>query len=204
MKWFQTWLSFFTGIHIPSELNNVSSPLLLHMTDTPSLIYSDLNKLIEKLSPAIIVHTGDVVDNIKLELYPNRLNDYKREASRLIQIMERSKAEKIFICPGNHDSPEVLNRITTRAQIVSPHFTFHYGNTDFTLTHTSHSVILSDAPFNLFGHDLTLPSDIKNPVKFLNGLEAIYVIELDTLKIHALRYPFGTNDSRLNRKSIGM
>lgn len=203
LKTVHSWLSAFMGIKIPSELKR-SNALLLHLTDTPTLIYHDLKKLIDKLSPKIIVHTGDMVDNIKLELFPQRSEEFKHQAARLLQILEHSNAEKIYICPGNHDHPEILQQLVTRSQIVPPHFTFHYGNSDYSLSHNAQNVILSKSNFNFFGHDLTLPSQLKGPVKFLNGLEAIYVIDLETEKIHQMPYPFGTNDSRLSRTHLGM
>ncbi|WDC85513.1 metallophosphoesterase [Caloramator sp. mosi_1] len=55
-----------------------------------------------------MVHTGDIVDNIKLELYPNKLNEYSRYACNFVNELTKYTNKSLFIIPGNHDNIETL------------------------------------------------------------------------------------------------
>jgi hypothetical protein len=63
----------FTSIHRPEDLlNDVKGPVLLHISDTPSEIYPFIFKIIDVLKPKYIIHTGDLADNVKLEINRDR------------------------------------------------------------------------------------------------------------------------------------
>ncbi|CDF58680.1 metallophosphoesterase [Thermobrachium celere] len=85
MKKFIHTLYYISGkIYIPSSLLKVRNTIL-HISDTPSNIYPELIRLVKKLSPDYIIHTGDVVDNIKLELYPFKLKEYEKLSINFIK-----------------------------------------------------------------------------------------------------------------------
>ena len=44
--------------------------MILHISDTPSTMFPYLRRAIRRLRPAWVVHTGDLVDDIKLENRP--------------------------------------------------------------------------------------------------------------------------------------
>lgn len=66
MKWMKLLLN---KPYIPAELADTKGPLLLHISDTPQEIYPYIIKFVQMLQPSYIVHTGDLVDNIKLGFF---------------------------------------------------------------------------------------------------------------------------------------
>jgi predicted MPP superfamily phosphohydrolase len=204
MKNFKKTLFRILGfINIPEEINT-EHDLLIHISDTPNIVFSDIKHLIKTLKPKYIVHTGDFVDNIKLELYPHRLEDHKTQLTKLINILEESSARRIFMCVGNHDDEEALSELTTRVEIVSTYKKTTLENLDFTMVHNSHEIDDYLSTYNLYGHDLEKPSCFKNNMYFLNGIDNIHVIDLTDKKIYYIRYPLGTTDSRLNKNKLGI
>ena len=106
---------YFSGqVYIDPQLKRIKGKTLLHITDTPKSIFPALSRLIRELNPNYIVHTGDLVDNIKLGLLPGSIYRYTRDVAPLIDLLEASPAEKIFIAIGNHDNLKVVQDIAKR------------------------------------------------------------------------------------------
>ncbi len=192
------------NLYIPDEVLALEGKNVLHVSDTPALLYSDLKKLIEKLKPDYIIHTGDLVDNIKLEMYPNRLKDYRRSLKKLGAIFEHSAAS-VYIALGNHDHLQSVKEIFPTAVVFSGPEHLEIEGVDFGISHYPPKPE-SDGheAFYLFGHDLTALSEKTEHGTYLNALEHIYIIELETKNIISLNYPTGTNDSRLNKGKLGI
>ena len=53
------------SLSIPPEARRVSCALL-HVSDTPSVFYPDLARLLVAVRPRFVVHTGDLADEIKI------------------------------------------------------------------------------------------------------------------------------------------
>ena len=66
-------------VHLPEELKQTDEIILLHISDTPESIYPYLFKLIDNLAPDLIIHTGDLVDNFKLEEIKEVEKNLKKE-----------------------------------------------------------------------------------------------------------------------------
>ncbi len=64
---------------LPRSLRRTGEPSLLHVSDIPSDYYRFIYRLIEKLEPAYLVHTGDLADEVKLELDRARLPELEEE-----------------------------------------------------------------------------------------------------------------------------
>jgi len=197
---------FFTfgSVYLSSALLNNSEPKVLHISDTPTVFYSSLAKIINKLEPQYIIHTGDLVDNLKLDIYPTRLEEYESGVSSLINILENSQAQKIYITPGNHDHLKTLEKVLTRSTIVADNRIINIQNIGFKISHYYQDLINSSAKFNLFGHDVSIKNSLDKGKVFLNGIESINIITLNSGQIFTLPYPLGTNDARLGKFKIGI
>ncbi|HHI00115.1 MAG TPA: metallophosphoesterase, partial [Thermococcus litoralis] len=57
--------SFLRKRSLPKELLESGEAKIMHISDTPDNIYPFILNLIEKSRPDYIIHTGDLVDNIK-------------------------------------------------------------------------------------------------------------------------------------------
>lgn len=195
---------FFGQVYVPKELKHLNSNLLLHISDTPTIFYSPLRKLINKLKPTYIIHTGDLVDNIKLEIFPARKDEYTVRLKKLISILEKSSAKKIYICLGNHDHKKIVKKITNKCFLIDLCRTLDIENNSIQISHFSFEILKHPVTYNLFGHDLSLNTKIENNHTYLNGISGINIIDLNTKKIYILPYPYGTNSHRMGRSSVGL
>lgn len=180
--------------YIPEELRQAKGPILLHISDTPEEIYSYIIKLVEILNPSFIVHTGDMVDNIKLELTPQRIQEYKNSLNKLISRLEESSKASIYYVMGNHDEEEIVKAISKKGIVMVEGHIMIEGMR-FYLNH-----YYQDKPhkaqYYLYGHSFEPHSYKTQGHVGLNGIQDINVIDLATEKIYTLPYPLGTNQYR--------
>lgn len=196
---------FLSGyVYIPDEVLYIKGRKLLHISDTPMIFFNQLERLINKIKPDYIVHTGDLVDNIKLEMYPSSIDRYEKYLKVLLSIMERSQAEKIYIALGNHDSKEIVQKHNERCHIIDLCEDLMIDEVEFRISHYASEILNEPKRFNLFGHDLSLKNSNRDGKQFFNGISSINIIELDSLKHHFLEYPHGTDDARLAKIKIGL
>jgi predicted MPP superfamily phosphohydrolase len=191
---------------VPANLHEseISGKRLLHISDTPSAIFSELSRIIKILKPDYIVHTGDLVDNIKLELFPGSLSRYEKEAKKLLSIMEQPCVQKIYVALGNHDDAETLKKISKRIHIIKGSEIVHIEGAEFAIAHDPADILKSPASFNLFGHNLTQKSGFSEGRLYLNGITSINLVELDTMRYYSYPYPAETDNHRLRRGRIGL
>lgn len=186
--------------------------LLLHLSDTPSLVYPEIRRLLSLLKPDSVIHTGDLVDNLKLELRPSLIRRYEHELRVLLKIMNDSGASRIIFALGNHDNPDLVRKYAGRVEIYQDGGIAHLAGKVVGFCHYGsephQSAGLPDitpAPdWQLYGHDGSLPSHSQNKTVFLNGLEAIHLIDLESGRYLALEYPIGTDTARSMPQHIGI
>lgn len=205
MENFKRNLYFVFGkIYIPEKLKNYNGKILIHISDTPEIFYHNLKCLLNTLKPAYVIHTGDLVDNVKLEIYPIRIQDYYRGVSKLIDILENSTAKEIFIALGNHDDIDVVREISNKSTIISKSQILYIENRKIYVSHFPNEIMRQPSDINLFGHDLTLNSKVEDGKIYLNGISSINIIALENMEVFTLMYPLGINSERLCRRKIGI
>ncbi|MCX7695282.1 MAG: metallophosphoesterase [Caloramator sp.] len=198
MKQFINTLYFLSGrIYVPTYLLGRKN-ILLHISDTPSNIYPSIIKLTKKITPKYIVHTGDIVDNIKLELYPNRQSEYTNYASMFINELVKYTSNSLIIVPGNHDNIDVIKNLD-KVNIVEEGNSISIENLSLGVSHTINNLPKHKCDFYLYGHDKS--QDTKN---HLNGINSINIIDISTKEVFHLKYPLGTDNYRLLRTKIGI
>lgn len=101
---------------LPRELETLRGRCLLHVSDTPSTFYGDLQRLLLFLCPLALIHTGDVADDVKLELRPREIGLYSRKAADLLGRLG-TFPEGLYITGGNHDDTETLRRLAPEATV---------------------------------------------------------------------------------------
>lgn len=190
-----TLYNFFGKIYIPDSFD-YNANYLLHISDTPSSIFASLNTFIKKVQPKVIIHTGDLVDNIKLEIYPSSLDGYNRYLRRLIRILEVGDRD-VYYTLGNHDNAASIIKYTHKGTLIKTYEEVTYGAFTFGMVHNIEDNNCEHATHILFGHNLELCSDYLGSVKYFNGIEKIVLLNLDTGQIIPFDYPRGTTESRL-------
>lgn len=190
-------------LYIPKDLDLYAGKKLLHISDTPSSFYSDLRRLVEVLKPEYIVHTGDMVDNIKLQLYPTSKYDHEKWIKKLAEILITSGAE-LFLAMGNHDDYDIVSRYFKGSRIITGAETIEIKGHSFRVSHFPEGILEAPSQYNLFGHNLELKTGCIDEKLYFNGISYINIIGLESGECTSLCYPQGTDDARLGRRKIGL
>lgn len=194
---------FLGKIIIPKEILN-DDIKILHISDTPSFIYSELIKLVNLLKPDYIIHTGDVSDDVKLELYPWKKDVYHNNIKKLASKLNINNHSKLIICLGNHDDKEILEESFGMDNIFIGPNSIELENRKISFSHYIEEIEECDSDFYLFGHSTHRLSSVASGKFYLNGIQGINVINLTSMEITSLKYPIGTDDSRQRKIKIGL
>lgn len=192
------------SVYIPEHVINRKEKIILHISDTPACFFRPLKKLIKKINPEYIIHTGDMVDDLKLECYPKLLSEYRENLKVLLEILENSSAEKIYLALGNHDHKDTVQKIARRCIVIDECESFKIENMDVRVSHYSEEILKNPSKINLYGHNIRLESKKENGRIYLNGIMNINIISIPEGKIFEFPYPFGTDDIRLKKGKIGL
>lgn len=152
-----------------------------------------------RLKPDWIIHTGDLADDVKVELYPQLENLYAQKIEKLLAIVEEQPARVVLVM-GNHDVAGRVREKATFSTVLTEPANLKIGKYQFRVGHSQAEIMKAPQAINLFGHDLTVRSGQKEGRLYLNGLEGIHLICPETGLFRRLRYPIGTDDSRLVRR----
>ncbi|NLN49193.1 MAG: hypothetical protein GX154_08970 [Clostridiales bacterium] len=203
-KFLMMYYNLLGAVYIPKVLKNNPEKKLLHVSDTPMCFFAPLKKVIKTISPQIIIHTGDLVDDVKLEIYKNSISKYEYHVKNIISILESSDAQYIYICIGNHDNAEIIKKYCKKSIIIEKMREIDIFDAKASVSHFPYEIIKRPSTYNFFGHDITLKSDIVNNKIYLNGINSINIVTKDTKKIFYLPYPFIVDESRLLKRKIGL
>ncbi|MDR2780392.1 MAG: metallophosphoesterase [Synergistaceae bacterium] len=176
---------------------------ILHISDTPTCMYGYLARLLRRVNPSVVVHTGDLADDIKLEIYPGEAERYRAAARRIMDILLAPR-RKIIISLGNHDKRALLPSLPSQCVICDNDDVMDitlYGE-KFRVSHYFESILGKPARYNLFGHSMETPSFSDGEERcFFNGLEKMRLIGPKDAGITIFSYPKSANDARLARRN---
>ena len=188
--------------YIDNSLFEDDSPLMLHISDTPSQFYPELSRIIAIIKPMYIVHTGDLADDIKIELSPSLLTKYRYESKKLLKILNSSTAKEVYISLGNHDDYDFINENKGRINVYSKVGVLNINKDKFAFSHYYSCLDNIKADVYLFGHNIKFKNSITDFGIYLNGILSINIINLVTLEIKCMKYPFGTDSARMKQNRI--
>lgn len=206
MKIIQTIRKIFGSIIYNSNIIHEGIKVL-HISDTPTIGYNAILKLIMEIKPDYIIHTGDLADNIKLEIYPEKIDLYKARVKKFILTLDALDCDK-YIVIGNHDDRTFIENTVKSSKIIEKISQIKICDKNFLLTHKLEDLkgldqLLKTSDYILHGHSYDDEIIISN-IKVLNGLDGIYLIYPSEDEIHRIDYPIGTNDSRMQKFSLGI
>ena len=172
---------------------------ILHISDTPTSMYGYLARLMRRVNPSVVVHTGDLADDIKLEIYPGEAERYRAAAKRLTGILAAPR-RRVIIALGNHDREELLPPLPAQYIVCGDALDVTLYGLKFRVSHYVEQILYKPAEYNLFGHSLEQPSFSDDGGRhFFNGMEMMRLIGEGTET--GFNYPKGTDDARLTRRS---
>ncbi|SFR14550.1 metallophosphoesterase family protein [Desulfoscipio geothermicus] len=181
-------------IYVPPEIKRAPEKKILHISDTPTEFYPAVKDLITELKPQVLIHTGDLADDIKLELDPGKSTVYRRAAASLIALLEESCAGKIYITPGNHDMASVIDEYSRHARLVGEGEIISVGDMSLGLAHRVKKLPVG-TDFNLYGHNFH-PGPRDDRYRYLNGLNEVNIIFYPSRRVYKLPYPWSINAHR--------
>lgn len=172
---------------------------VLHISDTPRTIFGTIEYVVDLLQPSVIIHTGDLADDIKLEIYPRETLPYCRACERLFSALA-APGRSVRISLGNHDSLEAMPPLPEGFTVTEGTTSFEYRGATFTTSHYPPTEGEGPSTFRLFGHDLSVRTGNAGETCLLNGVEGMWLIDPVRERAERIDYPKRTDAARMCRK----
>lgn len=186
---------------LPAEYHDSNELKIMHISDTPESIYSHIYKMLNYSRPDVIIHTGDLVDNLKLENAGDELKPlYQKKSAEFIKNLEKLTNARIIYIPGNHDDFSIIENNAGRSEIMFEGTIIDLAGVKIGLAHYPEKLPIN-ADINLFGHNHQNDFDSEN--KFLNGISNINYILLPSKEDYKVKYPWIVDQGR-QYKSFNM
>lgn len=137
-------------ISLPEGIEDIKGERVLHIGDTLSCDYPYYRELISRLKPDVIIHTGDLADEVKVGRIPTVKYEYISKIKRLSEILAGSRA-RLIICPGNNDLADEIKRLLPSAEIYPENSAVNISGVDCKIGHIV-SNITFDKTWSFYGH----------------------------------------------------
>ena len=108
---------FAEEIKLPEWLGKTEGKTILHIGDTESYRYPFYKKLFSLVKPDVIIHTGDMSDEVKAGRMSEVGEEYIYKIKNMCRLLSESGAE-IYIVPGNNDIKEEIEKLIPKAKIL--------------------------------------------------------------------------------------
>lgn len=185
---------------LPAEFHNSDELKIMHISDTPEIIYSHIYKMLSYSRPDVIIHTGDLVDNLKLENEGERLiSAYQKKSAEFINNLEKLTSARIIYIPGNHDDLDIIKANKERSELLTEGSILELAGVKIGLAHYPENLPY-DADINLYGHN---EENFEGNNKYLNGILNINYILLPSKDDYRVSYPWIVDQGR-QYKSFNM
>ena len=192
---------FKNRYRLPESFHSSDELKIMHISDTPESIYSHIYKMLSYSRPDIIIHTGDLVDNLKLETAGEALLPlYQKKSAEFISNLEKLTKARIIYVPGNHDDIEIIENNKNRSEIMAEGTVVELDGVKIGLAHYPEN-LPQNADINLYGHNHQ--QDFKNENKYLNGILNINYVLLPSKEDYKVKYPWTVDQGR-QYKSFNM
>ncbi len=183
---------------IVKELKNTRGEIIVHISDTPSMVISYVVKLVNRLGARYLIHTGDFVDEMKSShpLYSSK--GYSKKLENLIRKLTLSSAEYIYMIPGNHDEVEFISGFSEKIKIIPEGTVIEIDNLVISTAHKYENLKIVNQDekrvIYMYGHNCYSVDSMN----YLNGYCSINVIATEPYGVFKLKYPFLTDVLRGN------
>ena len=144
---------YIPEIVIPETVNDIKGTKVLHIGDTYSYHYPYYAKLIDMVKPDIIIHTGDMADEVKVGRIKGTRNDYISKIKVIAEIMSNSGAE-LYVVPGNNDLPDEIVRILPEAKMCKLDEVITIDGVECRVGHQVQRITF-DKKWHFYGHGFT-------------------------------------------------
>lgn len=166
-------------IEIPNAIHQIKGTKILHIGDTHSLDYPYYKKLIQIIKPDIILHTGDMADEVKVGRMPEKRYEYLTKIEWFTNMLNESGA-RLIIVSGNNDLTDEIRKMLPTAEIYPINTSI---NIDGIACKIGHQVLQMtfDEEWSFYGHGLTgetwrYEQNPKTGAKRFNACNHSYVV----------------------------
>lgn len=186
---------------LPEEFHSSNELKIMHISDTPESIYAHIYKMLNYSQPDLIIHTGDLVDNLKLEDSGAELLPlYQKKSAEFISNLEKLTAARIIYIPGNHDDINIIEDNTNRSEIMAEGSIVELDGVKIGLAHYPEN-LPQNTDINLFGHNNQQKFDGEG--KHFNGILNMNYLLLPSKEDYKINYPWSVDQGR-QHKSFNM
>ena len=140
-------------ITLPDGVASIEGMKILHIGDTHSERYPYYKKLIELVKPDVILHTGDMADEVKVGRIPGTQYEYLSKIKVLTQMLKDSGA-RLIVVPGNNDLPEEIAQLLPTAEIYPENTILTLDGVECRIGHKVHEMTF-DKVWSFYGHGPT-------------------------------------------------
>ena len=141
-------------IALPEWVTDGSAEILLHIGDTNSYDYPFYRALIDRVKPSILLHTGDMADEVKAGRKPYTKAEYIFKISVMCDMLDKSGAERVIIVPGNNDLKDEVASLIPRAEIYAPNTVIELSGEEYRIGHEVWRMKF-DRRVSFYGHGYT-------------------------------------------------
>lgn len=141
-------------IDLPLWLSKVEGEKVLHIGDTESQNYPFYRALINALKPDVIIHTGDMADEVKAGRIPLMRDEYLHKIEVMAKMLRESGAKRIIIVPGNNDLTDEIKALLPEAEIYPENSVTEIDGRPCRLSH-SVKALTPDGKWCFYGHGFT-------------------------------------------------
>lgn len=188
--------NFKNRYKLPAEFHTSGQFKIMHISDTPESIYAHVYKVLTYSQPDLIIHTGDLVDNLKLEdNYGDLIADYRHKAANLIDKLEHLTSARIIYVPGNHDDYSVIMANSKRGEVLPEGSIIDLAGVKLGLAHQIEN-LPEKADFQLSGHSSAVQKASTSATEYLNGILNINFLLLPAGKSYQVSYPWSIDQGR--------
>ncbi len=158
---------------------------IMHLGDLDSPLYPRYRRMIEEFKPDIIVHTGDLADEIKAGRVERVRDEWREKVPALIDAMTSSGA-RVLLTPGNNDIEEDLSSLAKGVEIYPRNTVVELDGKRVCL---NHQVMLIDpsieADIHFYGHGLTgeerMPDDnVRGNSRYFNAVWGVSLHDFES------------------------
>lgn len=146
-------------ILITNPIYHISDPkgckgkILFHIGDVSRARYAEIMSLICRIRPDVLVHTGDLVDDLKVGRLPEDIPAYKEWLPDVIHWLEKLVPE-VYLVPGNNDLPELIEQTVKTAHFIPPKSVLSMGGKQIFCCHRVKDAD-GEGDIYLYGHGPT-------------------------------------------------
>lgn len=185
-------ISAFGPVYAPKEIAGERGTKILHFGDVPTPCYPYFKRLIKKIRPDIIIHTGDMADELKVSRIPSDIPKYLKSLDKIITILKNSNAA-LYLVPGNNDLTGEIKEQAPFARYTEPDSVIEIEGVKLCLCHRVMD-ITGDAVYYFYGHGPTGDDHSRRdnvPAKraYFNTFFSPTVLVLPSHKIYYLKNP---------------